>query len=122
MIIRDARAAELQVLRDIDVATGQMFRDIGMPEIAEYDPWPLPDLEHARAAGLLWVIPGKAGQPVAFLIRSMVDGCLHIDQLSVDPGSARRGLIPSPGCRGPGYRGACTPVATGPGPSRPPAA
>ena len=92
MIIRDARAAELQVLRDIDVATGQMFRDIGMPEIAEYDPWPLPDLEHARAAGLLWVIPGKAGQPVAFLIRSMVDGCLHIDQLSVDPGCARRGL------------------------------
>ena len=47
------------MLQDIDVATGQMFRDIGMPEVAEYDPWPLPDLEHSRAAGLLWVIPGR---------------------------------------------------------------
>ena len=43
MVIRDARAAELPVLQDIDVATGQMFRDIAMPEVAEYDPWPLPD-------------------------------------------------------------------------------
>jgi hypothetical protein len=49
VVIRDAAAAELPVLQDIDVATGQMFRDIGMPEVAEYDPWPLPDLEHSRA-------------------------------------------------------------------------
>ena len=92
MVIRDAEAAELPVLQDIDVATGQMFRDIGMPEIAEYDPWPLPDLEHSLAAGLLWVIRGEAGEPVAFLMGSQVDGCLHVEQLSVDPGSARRGL------------------------------
>jgi GNAT superfamily N-acetyltransferase len=90
--IREAGAAELAVLQDIDVATGQMFRDIGMPEVAEYDPWPLPDLEHSRAAGLLWVIPGEAGEPVAFLIWSQVDGCLHVEQLSVEMGSARRGL------------------------------
>jgi GNAT superfamily N-acetyltransferase len=92
VVIRDAEAAELPVLQGIDVATGQMFRDIGMPEVAEYDPWPLPDLEHSRAAGLLWVIPGEAGQPVAFLMGGQVDGCLHVEQLSVDMGSARRGL------------------------------
>jgi GNAT superfamily N-acetyltransferase len=65
-----------------------------MPEVAEYDPWPLPlpDLEHSRAAGLLWVIPGDAGGPVAFLMGSQVDDCLHVEQLSVDMGSARRGL------------------------------
>jgi GNAT superfamily N-acetyltransferase len=92
MPIRDAQAAELPLLQDIDVATGQMFRDIGMPEIAEYGPWTLPDLEHSRAAGLLWVIPGDAGQAVAFLMGDLVDGCLHVEQLSVHPGSARRGL------------------------------
>jgi GNAT superfamily N-acetyltransferase len=90
--IRDAVAAELVVLQGIDVATGQMFRDIGMPEVAEYDPWPLPELEKSRAAGLLWVVPGQDGGPVAFLMGIMVDGCLHVEQLSVDPGSARRGL------------------------------
>ena len=79
VVIRDAGAAELPVLQEIDVATGQMFRDIGMPEVAEYDPWPLPDLQHSRAAGLLWVIPGDAGEPVAFLMGSQVDGCLHVE-------------------------------------------
>jgi len=92
VLIRDAQAAELPLLQDIDVATGQMFRDIGMPEVAEYGPWTLTDLEHSRVAGLLWVIPGDAGQPVAFLMGNLVDGCLHVEQLSVDPGSARRGL------------------------------
>jgi len=111
--IRDAVAAELPVLQGIDVATGQMFRDIGMPEVADDDPWPLPELEASRAAGLLWVVPGEAGDPgtetcgpvteaggpvaeagapVAFLMGMMVDGCLHVEQLSTDPGSARRGL------------------------------
>ena len=87
------------MLQGIDVATGQMFRDIGMPEVADDDPWPLPELEKSRAAGLLWVVPGEAGgpvaeagSPVAFLMGIMVDGCLHVEQLSTDPGSARRGL------------------------------
>jgi GNAT superfamily N-acetyltransferase len=99
VIIRDAVAAELPVLQGIDVATGQMFRDIGMPEVADYDPWPLPELEASRAAGLLWVVPGEAGGPagagggpVAFLMGILVDGCLHVEQLSTEPGSARRGL------------------------------
>ena len=35
MVIRDAGAVELPVLQGIDVATGQMFRDIGMPEVAD---------------------------------------------------------------------------------------
>jgi len=92
VLIRAGRAAELSVLQGIDVAAGQMFRDIGMPEVADYDPWPLPELEHSRAAGLLWVVADAADEPVAFLMGSAVDGCLHVEQLSVDPGSARRGL------------------------------
>jgi hypothetical protein len=36
VVITDATAAELPVLQDIDVATGQMFRDIGMPEVGTF--------------------------------------------------------------------------------------
>jgi hypothetical protein len=102
VVIRDAEAAELAVLQDIDVATGQMFRDTGMPEVAEYDPWPLPDLEHSREAGLLWVIPGGAGEPVAFLIGSQVDGCLHVEQAA--GGRDRPGPVAA-GVHAPRYRG-----------------
>jgi GNAT superfamily N-acetyltransferase len=34
----------------------------------------------------------EADEPAGFLMAHVVDGCLHIDQVSVDPGSARRGL------------------------------
>lgn len=40
--IRTARAAEFPVLRAIERAAGRMSCDAGMPEIAGYDPWPLP--------------------------------------------------------------------------------
>jgi len=42
--IRAARVAELPVLQQIEQAAGQIFCDIGMPEIAQYEPWPLPVL------------------------------------------------------------------------------
>ena len=69
-----------------------MFSDIGMPEIAQYEPWPLPVLAASQQAGWLWVAADEADEPVGYLMASMVDGCLHIEQVSVDPGSARRGL------------------------------
>jgi len=40
VLIRDARMAEFPALQGIDLATGQMFCDIGMPEIADYGSWP----------------------------------------------------------------------------------
>jgi GNAT superfamily N-acetyltransferase len=76
----------------IDRAAMRMFCDIGMPEIAQYNPWPLGDLAARLQAGRLWVAAGQADAPVAFLIVSLVDSCLHVEQVSVDPGSARRRL------------------------------
>jgi GNAT superfamily N-acetyltransferase len=90
--IRAARGAELPALQEIERASGQMFCDIGMPQIAEYDPWPLQALAASQEAGLLWVTAGGAEAPVAFLMAGMVDGCVHVEQVSVHPASARRGL------------------------------
>lgn len=35
---------------------------------------------------------GAHDRPAGFLVTDVVDGCLHVEQVSVDPGSARRGL------------------------------
>jgi len=69
-----------------------MFAGIGMPEIADHHWWPLPVLADRHDAGGLWVAASQADQPVAFLMADLVDGCLHVEQVSVDPGSARRGV------------------------------
>jgi GNAT superfamily N-acetyltransferase len=106
MHIRAARTAELPALQAIERAAGQPFAEIGMIEIAQDEPYPLPVLAASEAAGLLWVAAGllwvaagllwvaagETDEPVAYLMASMVDGCPHIDQVSVHPASARRGI------------------------------
>jgi len=90
MRIRAARATELPALQAIERAAGLMFCDIGMPEIAQYDPWPLPLMAARRDAGRIWVQAGDGDEPVAYLMADLVDGCLQIEQVTVHPGSARR--------------------------------
>jgi GNAT superfamily N-acetyltransferase len=92
MIIRAARAAEVPRLRDIDWDAGQIFRDIGMPEAAEFEPRTLAELAESQQAGGLWVAADEDDAPASFLMTVPVDGCLHVEQLSTAPAAARRGL------------------------------
>ena len=92
MIIRDARAAEVARLREIDWDAGQVFRDIGMPEAAEFEPRTLAELADSQRAGLLWVAAVEGDEPASFLMGVVLDGCLHVEQLSTAPAAARRGL------------------------------
>jgi GNAT superfamily N-acetyltransferase len=92
MHIRVVRADELPALQAIERAAGQPFADIGMAEIADDEPYPLAVLAASERAGLLWVVADEADEPVGYLMASVVDDCLHVDQVSVHPGSARRGL------------------------------
>ncbi|MFF6947745.1 GNAT family N-acetyltransferase [Streptomyces iakyrus] len=92
MRIRPATPAELPVLQDIERAAGAPFRDLGMPEIADDEPPALDVLEHYRRAGRCWVAAGPEDRPVAYLLAEPVDGALHIEQVSVHPRAARRGV------------------------------
>jgi GNAT superfamily N-acetyltransferase len=90
--IRAARASELSALQDIERAAGEMFRQIGMPAIADDGPWPLEVLAGYEKAARLWVVSDLQDRPVGYLMADLVDGCLHVEQVSVHTGSARRGL------------------------------
>jgi GNAT superfamily N-acetyltransferase len=93
MHIRAVRLDELPVLQDIERAAGQCFREIGMPEIAEDEPLPLGELARYHQAGLAWVVASDTDDaPVAYLIADRIDGNLHVEQVSVHPDSARRGV------------------------------
>ncbi|NDZ79608.1 GNAT family N-acetyltransferase [Streptomyces sp. SID10853] len=92
MSVRAAHIDDLPALQDIERAAGQCFRDIGMPEIADDEPLPLDELARYRRAGLAWVAADGADSPVAYLIADRVDGNLHVEQVSVHPDSARRGI------------------------------
>jgi len=83
---------ELPLLQDIERAAGTSFRDIGMPEIADDPPLPVAALARYQRAGPAWVITDALDTPIAYLIGEVIDGNLHIEQVSVHPQHARHGL------------------------------
>ncbi|GAA4055126.1 GNAT family N-acetyltransferase [Streptomyces shaanxiensis] len=92
MRIRPAAPDELPALQDIERAAGAAFRDLGMAAIADDDPPALDVLESYRRAGRAWVACADGDRPMAYLICEPVDGALHIEQVSVHPDAARRGV------------------------------
>ncbi|MFF0063113.1 GNAT family N-acetyltransferase [Streptomyces sp. NPDC005279] len=92
MRIRPAALAELPLLQDIERAAGEPFRSLGMAAIADDEPPALDLLDRYRRRGRAWVSADGEGRPLAYLISDEVDGAAHIEQVSVHPDAARRGL------------------------------
>ncbi|WP_221351139.1 GNAT family N-acetyltransferase [Streptomyces beigongshangae] len=92
MTVRAATSADLPLLQDIERAAGEPFRIFGMPEIADDEPPALDLLQRYRRAGYAWVAEDAAGPLVAYLIGEPVDGAFHIEQVSVHPDAAHRGV------------------------------
>lgn len=92
MRVRAATESDLTVLRDIERAAGRWFREIGMPEIADDEPPPLTELASYQRDGRAWVAADDNDVPAAYLIADIVDDGLHIEQVSVHPRAARRGI------------------------------
>ncbi|MDP1820804.1 MAG: GNAT family N-acetyltransferase [Acidimicrobiales bacterium] len=88
--IRPARAEELEALRAIELAAGRAFAAIGMPEVADDEPPPVPTLRAYVDRGRAWV----AAEPVedaavGYVLVDLVDGAAHVEQVSVHPARAR---------------------------------
>ncbi|MFB8216468.1 GNAT family N-acetyltransferase [Streptomyces anulatus] len=96
MRIRSARRSDLPLLQDIERAAGEPFRALGMAFVADDDPPPLDLLESYRLAGRCWVatdpLSATGDRPLGYVLADPVDDALHIEQVSVDPVAARRGI------------------------------
>jgi GNAT superfamily N-acetyltransferase len=90
--IRPPRRDELPLLVEIERAAGRAYADHGMPEIAADDPGSAAELEPYRAAGAAWVAVDDRDTPVAYIITAAVDDGIHVDQVSVTPAHAGRGI------------------------------
>ncbi|MEV0681456.1 GNAT family N-acetyltransferase [Actinosynnema sp. NPDC050436] len=86
MEIRPARPDEFPLLQQIEDASGAPFREHGMPEIADDDPMPLDVLARLH----VWVACDP--DPVGWVAAGEVDGYAHVEQVSVHPDRARRGI------------------------------
>jgi N-acetylglutamate synthase-like GNAT family acetyltransferase len=92
MLIRLATSADLAEIPVIELAAGELFRTVGMTEVAEHAPPSLEALEKWRGEGHIRVADDGTGRPVGFLLHEDVDGAAHIEQVSVHPEVAHRGI------------------------------
>jgi GNAT superfamily N-acetyltransferase len=90
--IRAARADDLPVLVEIERAASETFRTLGMHLVADDDPGTVDELAPYAADGRAFVSAAPDDQPIAYLLLDVVDGAAHIEQVSVHPLHARRGL------------------------------
>lgn len=91
-MIRLARPDDLPALIDIEREAGRIFRDLDMAAIADDDPGSVAELSVYQADDRAWVSVDADDRPVAYLVAEVVDGHAHIEQVSVRPGHARRGI------------------------------
>jgi GNAT superfamily N-acetyltransferase len=90
--MRAVVAGDLERLRMIERAAGRPFRDVGMAEIADDEPPSVATLDAYRRAGRAWAAVDDADLPVGYLLADPVDGCLHVEQVSVHPDHAGHGI------------------------------
>jgi GNAT superfamily N-acetyltransferase len=90
--IRGARAEDGEVLREIERLAGQRFREVGLEAVADDEPPSLETLASYAAAERAWVAVDGAGTPIGYVLVDVVDGCAHVEQISVRPDSQDMGV------------------------------
>lgn len=95
--IRAAVEADLDRIADLEVAAGQLFREIGLDEVADDPPPGRSSLLRWLGRGELLVAdldegPDPRFHPAGYVVMGTVDGTAHLHQISVHPVAGRRGV------------------------------
>jgi GNAT superfamily N-acetyltransferase len=86
IVIRPARAVDGEVLREIERVAGERFREVaGLEFVADDEPASLDTLARYADDGRSWVAVDEAGTPIGYVLVDVVDGCAHVEQVSVRP-------------------------------------
>jgi GNAT superfamily N-acetyltransferase len=88
-VIRAARPSDYRKLSEIERQAGELFREVGMPEIADHDPY---DADELASAVVLFVATDDDEEPIGYAMVELVDGHAHLDQISVLPEHGGQGI------------------------------
>jgi GNAT superfamily N-acetyltransferase len=84
-VVRLATPEDGVALREIERLAGERFRDVGLEAVADHEPPSLQTLATYALAGRAWVAIDDVGVPVGYVLVDVVDGCAHVEQVSVQP-------------------------------------
>lgn len=90
--VRPARPADAATLQEIERLAGERFREVGLDSIADDDPPSVDVLTGYAADGRSWVAVDEAGVVLGYTLVDEVDGCAHVEQISVRPDAQGKGV------------------------------
>jgi ribosomal protein S18 acetylase RimI-like enzyme len=90
--IRLAREEDLPFIREIEAAAGQLFLESEFPFIAEDEPMSIETLSDHQSKGQLRVAVDGDDKPIGFAVTGIVDGLIHLHELSIHPTYGRKGV------------------------------
>jgi len=84
-VIRPATADDGDAIRRIERLASERFREVGLDSVADDEPDTVETLTAYADAGRSWVAVDPAGEPVGYVLVDVVDGCAHVEQITVRP-------------------------------------
>ena len=90
MMIRVPRSEELFLLQSIEVEANRRFAEVGINDVVNDVPVSLETFEARRVVGRVWAVY-ENDLPVGFVVADFVDGCVHIEEMSVLPKHSGQG-------------------------------
>lgn len=85
IVVLPASYEDGEALREIERRAGERFREIGMGDIADHEPASVEVLAGYAADGRSWVAVDETRAAIGYVLVDVVDGCAHIEQVSVLP-------------------------------------
>ena len=81
-----------EALRGVERRAGERFREVGMGDIADHEPASVEVLGAYAADGRAWVAVDETRVVVGYVLVDVVDGCAHVEQVSVVPEAQGAGV------------------------------
>ena len=92
LAIRAARPEDADALRSIEGLAGERFREVGLDFVADDEPDSIEVLTQYALDDRSWVAIDDAGSAIGYVLVDVVDGCAHIEQVSVRPDRQGEGV------------------------------
>ncbi len=89
--IRFGQRRDGPALQEIERLAGARFAEVGFAEVAAHDPLSIGELHDSMLARRCWVAVDDIDQPVGYVVLDELDGCPHVEQVSVHPDHQGRG-------------------------------
>jgi ribosomal protein S18 acetylase RimI-like enzyme len=90
--LRPACSDDAPLLQEIERASAQQFRAVGLASVADDEPQPLEELAEYADSGRCWVAISDDNKLVGYVAVDEVDGNAHVEQVSVRPEHQGAGL------------------------------